>query len=440
MTSLDKLSIIIHRGSNCIGGSCVELSVNDYRIIIDLGFPLMSNDGREISSNAIENASIENGILPNVTGLFLDDEPSVDAVVLSHAHMDHYGLMNLIHPSIPIYLSDESQTLVQTITAFSSREDVPLLLNGNIQSFKHWEPFKIGPFTITSYLMDHSAFGSSSLVVRFKNKTVFYTGDFRGHGRKKKLFDRLVNNPIRNLDCMIMEGTSLGGGKPTYPTEDSVENKLTEKFKALNNICFVIASGSNIDRLVSLYKAALLANKTLVVDLYQYHLLKQLKRYSPGLPPHENKTLRVLYIKSHCDKLVKQYGEDILYQYKAAKINEDELLANRKNIILRLSLNRMSKIAEKIHAENKLHGSAFIYSMWAGYLERQSSFKEFSEKFDLIPEIVHTSGHAYSSDLVRLVEALKPKVLIPIHTLKSNEFSNYFSNVRKLGDGEVFTL
>jgi len=65
--------------------------------------PLMARDGAELNQDAIKNPSIENGILPNVDGLYEGQSPSVTAVILSHPHMDHYGLMDWTHPDIPIY-------------------------------------------------------------------------------------------------------------------------------------------------------------------------------------------------------------------------------------------------------------------------------------------------------------------------------------------------
>ena len=42
--------------------------------------------------------------------------------------------------------------------------------------------FQVGDIKIKPYLMDHSAFDSAAFET--ENKTVIYTGDFIGHGRK----------------------------------------------------------------------------------------------------------------------------------------------------------------------------------------------------------------------------------------------------------------
>ena len=86
----------------------MEISSNGCRIMIDMGMPLMEKGGAEIDSERLLNPSVENQILPDIKGLYKHEEPEVDAVLISHAHMDHYGLLNYIHPSIPVYLSKGS--------------------------------------------------------------------------------------------------------------------------------------------------------------------------------------------------------------------------------------------------------------------------------------------------------------------------------------------
>ena len=57
--------------------------------------------------------------------------------------------------------------------------------------------------------MDHSAFDAHGFLVEAGGKSVFYTGDFRGHGRKRKLLDRLIKKPPK-VDALMMEGTLVG--------------------------------------------------------------------------------------------------------------------------------------------------------------------------------------------------------------------------------------
>jgi len=88
-----------------------------------------------------------------------------------------------------------------------------------------------------------------------------------------------------------------------------------------------------------------------------------------------------------------------------------------------------------------------IYSQWLGYLDGTHADYFGSDKISAFrsdPEInfiyAHSSGHAPLEDLQKLAAALKPKMLIPIHTEDAEGFRSKFENVTTLMDGEVFDL
>ena len=74
--------------------------------------------------------------------------------------------------------------------------------------------------------------------------------------------------------------------------------------------------------------------------------------------------------------------------------------------------------------------------MWHGYLEK-SNLQAFLESNGISITEIHTSGHAYVSQLQTLVNALKPRWIIPIHTFYPEKFQEMFPNVIQLKDGET---
>ena len=432
---------IIHRGAHTIGGSCIEINSNGFRILLDVGMPLMEKGGGEIDKRKLENPSVENDILPDVKGLYKNQAPEIDAVFISHAHIDHYGLLNHIHPKIPVYLSEGSHTLIKIGKVFYP--DGSKIFFDNFRTFEHYKPVELGPFKITSYLMDHSGYDASSFLIEAESKKVFYSGDFRGHGRKAKLLENMVKRPIKNVDCLLMEGTTLGGGhKVGFKNEEEIEKGLYDIFSRQKDVSFFMASGSNIDRIVSLYKAARNSNKILVLDLYTYYVLDQLKKLPHGrrLPPHKNDNIRIYYIGSHAQNIVDYLGKEILYKFKKRKIEIEEIVARRQEMVLKLPVSIMERISKKLEKNRPMKDVKFIFSMWSGYLEKNTAHYEFCNKYQVELVKVHVSGHAYLDALKSLAQTLNPKTLVPVHTLERDNFSEHFDNVKLYDDGIPFEI
>lgn len=100
------MELKIHRGTQEIGGSCVEIWTESTRIVVDIGLPLVNSDGARFDDKSIRKSStqqlINQGVLPNIEGLY-NDSGSI-SVLLSHAHQDHYGLINYINKNCQVYL------------------------------------------------------------------------------------------------------------------------------------------------------------------------------------------------------------------------------------------------------------------------------------------------------------------------------------------------
>jgi len=194
------MRVCIHRGAHQIGGTCVEIEAQGKRIILDIGLPLDSE--------------LPDVPLPPVAG-FTEFDPSLLGVFISHPHLDHYGLAPKLLPEIPILIGLAALRILTAAGAF-----VPSGVTfHNTIEIKDRTPIVLGPFTLTPYLVDHSAYDAYALLVEAEGQRLFYSGDFRGHGRKGKLLDRLVSHPPNDIDILLMEGSTLGrsGVDDKYP-------------------------------------------------------------------------------------------------------------------------------------------------------------------------------------------------------------------------------
>ena len=319
------MKAIIHRGAKEIGGSCVELITNRSRILIDLGMPLVNQNKEPFDSNSIAGKSIEElkekKILPDVKGLYRNENQQIDAILISHSHLDHYGLLNFVNNEIPVYISQGAKKLLDVMNIFLNRNiQLP-----NTQIIKHKSVFHIKDLKITPHLVDHSAFDAFAFLIEAEGKRVFYSGDFRGHGRKRKLFDQLIENPPKDIDCLLMEGSMLGRDETAYKKEDDIEARIVEILKEQNNITFLFSSSQNIDRLVSAYRACLQTGTTFVIDIYTAFILQKLGEVSKKIPQFNWKKIKVKFFKYHADKLAGAGYKELLYIYNRQKIEMDEL-------------------------------------------------------------------------------------------------------------------
>jgi ribonuclease J len=427
----------IHRGTKEIGGSCVEVWTENTRILLDFGMPLIGKDGKEFDFSKYKTLNvyelIKLGVLPDIEGLYNDTTNLIDGVIISHPHQDHYGLSNFIHKSVKHYLGEATHKIIEIGNLF-----MPQYVNiANATYFEKGKAFQIGDFIITPYWADHSAFDSYSFLVEANGKSIFYSGDFRNHGRKANAFKWFTHHAPQNVDYLLLEGTNIERINKPFKTETEIEHELTEVFKQQGKINLVYTSGQNIDRLVSIYRACIRTNKILVVDVYIATILKELAGFAKiPFPSKEFENLKVMFPFYTSRRLKNEGNEQILYQFKNYKIIKEEI-SNQSDKIVMIVRPSMQKDLEHIE---KIDGGNLIYSMWEGYLLKSDTknFISYLTNQNFTTYNIHTSGHADTETLKQMVEAIKPKNIVPIHTLNGSEYQKIFSTpIIELSDGEA---
>ena len=412
------MKIKIHRGSNEIGGTCIELSTERTTILLDLGLPLSKKDPDPDLKN----------IKP-------------DAVLISHPHLDHYGLIDRLGPSTPVYIGEVGKNLIDATRKFLRK--TPYL--NDFRHFETWKRFPIGDFFVTPYLVDHSASDAYAFLIEAEGKRVFYSGDFRAHGRKSVVFRRIIQKSPKNIDLLFMEGTMLGRDNSEFPTEEAVEAKILETIRAQDNITFLISSSQNIDRVVSAYRACLKARKTLVIDLYTAWVLEQVRKKAKGVPGIGWRSIRITDDKGQKLTLMKDQEYFGTFARRAYRhlITEKELTDDPARFLVLSKMSR-SRMIDKFKRDIPVN---VIYSQWQGYLkctnEEYLGAEEIAAyRHDTMVHWVyaHTSGHATVEDLQKFAKALNPKMIVPVHTEQGGEFARHFDGVKVQQTDNVLIL
>jgi ribonuclease J len=300
--------------------------------------------------------------------------------------------------------------------------------------FTSGTPLQLGPFRVTPHLVDHSAFDAHAIEVEAGGRRLFYSGDIRGHGRKAALFEKLLAHPPKDIDVMLMEGSSFGRLDPdfSFPTEADVERQLAGLFRQPGGLALVAASAQNIDRMVSLYRACKRTGRTLIIDLYTAEILRATNNVNI---PQSSWPGVALYVPQYQRLQIKQSGRfDLLEHHEANRIFAEQLTAIAPKSAL---LFRPAMLSDLDRAKC-LYGAFAIWSQWGGYLTqgRGNALKLEFDKRAISLEHAHTSGHASIKDLKRLANAVAPKMLVPVHTFMPEAFSEHFDAVSPKQDGE----
>ena len=350
----------------------------------------------------------------NRTAACILDRSRPAAVLISHPHQDHWGLVE----ELPLLADLDGIGLGEADRRHRRVTRRPLT-----RTFETWDsrsgPFAIGPFTVTPILTDHSAFDAYMLLVEGAGKRILYTGDFRRHGRKSALVDRIMAKPPADIDVLLTEGTNLGSDKPVK-TENELEHEFVELFERTKGRVFVSWSGQNIDRTVTIYRAAKRTGRTLAIDLYTADVLDRIAE-GTGLPRPGFPNLKVVVTRGLRSNYRSQGREDFVERMVPYGISAKRLEGSRHVVMLRRALISDYQRAGVVPTAD----DAFNFSMWRGYLSEpyHSEALEWCRAAGAEIAYIHTSGHASPADLRAFAAAVRPKTVVPVHGVKWDEES-----------------
>ena len=391
------MKITIHRGTHQIGGSAIEISTKSTRIILDFGNEL-SLDEKYTSINLDING-VTRGI------------PDCDGIVISHYHMDHLGQLTSALPEIPLYMGELSKEIAIISVEYQDKDLYLRLLEAN--TFRGGEAFTIGNIHIRPLVIDHSAADSYMFVIEAEGKRVLYTGDFRMHGLRHHILEKLVNTYIGEVDVLITEGTSLSRDADECISEAAVLEDISSYIQD-GKYVFVMCSSTNIDRIMGIWQN-MPTDKVLICDAYQKKILDTVIN---------NVYYESSLYRRHDSPLVLNKGPYPKYYMDHGFVS-----------LVRGTEYFISHIKEFPKDDVRI-----IYSMWTGYIEENLLLKNLLNTYPSY--ICHASGHVSKDDLVQLIELVDPDIVIPVHTNIPEKLERIVPNrtVCVVNDNEPFII
>jgi ribonuclease J len=216
-----------------------------------------------------------------------------------------------------------------------------------------------------------------------------------------------------------------------------LEGEFVELFKRTKGRVFVAWSAQNIDRTVTLYRAAKRTGRTLVIDLYTADILD---RISAGtrVPRAGYSNLKVVVTRGLRGYYRKIGRDEFVARMAPHGFAARHLVRGHNVIMLRRGLIADYQRAGVVPTAD----DAFNFSMWRGYLPEPdvAEVLEWCQARGAEVAYIHTSGHASPADLRAFAAAIRPKVTVPVHGVKWDEESHGFGTIRRLADAEPMLI
>lgn len=408
------MNIRIHRGAHQVGGTCIELEHGRSRIVLDAGLPL-------------GDVPPMRDLLPDVPGLWARGDGSLLGVFVSHIHPDHIGLADLVEPGVPLHVGEKGLAICRETRFF-----VPCALAlGEPRALRDGAAVRAGPFRVTPLAVDHGVDDAFALLVEAGGSRVLYSGDLRGHGCDTACLERLAER-AGPVDVLLLEGTRIGGeGRHTELSEEEVEEACADRIAAAAGAVVAFAAAQNLDRVEAIARAARQAGRTPVIDLYGASLFEATGRGRPC-----EARVRVEWWQRR--RIVEEQAFHRARAIRRHRIFDEELAARAHELVI---IARSSAL-ETLESLGVLLGADALWSMWPGYLdmERGRQSLRVLRRNGAALHVLHSSGHARPADLRRLVERLRPRRVVPVHTRHPEAMAGVVGAAEPHADGTWWTV
>lgn len=338
-------------------------------------------------------------VLPDISYIAAEKK-NLKAIIITHAHEDHYGGLNDIWPglNVPVYASGFTAGMLEAKRDYEgSRAQIP------ITPFKAGDRINVGPFSIEAIGVNHSIPEPMSLVIRTPLGNVVHTGDWKidhapslGPLTDETRFRELGDEGVLAVMCDSTNAMRDG----VSPSEEEVSEGLRKIIEAAEGRVAITTFSSNVGRIRSIALAAEAAGR------------------------------EVLLLGSSLKRVVAVAGDVGLMEGVKPFIAEDEFgfIPRDKVVVILTGSQGEPRAALAKIARDEMRNVAFTASDTVVFSSRTIPGNEkaiLDIKNGLIEQgvhivtdseaLVHVSGHPRRNELLQMYEWTRPEILVPVH-------------------------
>jgi ribonuclease J len=480
-------SLTFYGGVNEIGGNKILLEADGTKLFLDFGMSF--NVANQYFAEFLQPRKcsaladfFELGLLPDIKGIYREDylkhmdrpeeERSVDAVLLTHAHADHAQYIHFLRTDIPIYCTKATKTILLAVEETGSNPLSDLITacdaftfytnkRGNLSrvtrrntEFIHKriyhvmepeEKVKIGSLEIEMVPVDHSLPGACGYIIHSDEGNLVYTGDIRFHGSNQALSKKFVEKAkVAQPKWLVTEGTRIDSTQ--QDSEAGVKSEITQLIATAKGLVFVEHPIRDLDRVNTIFGAAQANKREFVVTLKLAYLIEALG----DLAPFALSDVKILVPKKSWGLITKDGIDGKLVEQDYA--TWEKAFINRANSITCNELQRNPEhyvVSMSLWEINQLTDIQPEAAIWI-----KSSCEPFSDEMELDEErkrnwldhfgikeyFAHASGHASGAEIKAIITEINPHRLYPVHTEHPELFQGFFKNVEVVELGKMYTL
>jgi len=434
-----------------IGGNKILIQDRDTKVFLDFGVSFNAeaqyfNGG--ISPRKVNGIGdyLEFDLLPKLQGLYAEEQikqteipyrpAEYQGLFLSHAHADHVGYVHFLDGSIPVYCGETSEIILSALSE-SGAIDINL---SSLKGFRTGAKIRADNIEVEPIHVDHSIPGAYGFIIHTTEGTIVYTGDLRLHGPVAHMTNEFVSKAAEQRPLILLcEGTRLGQKEsPKLHSEMEVQETTNRVVSHTSKLVTTSFYGRDIDRINTFYSVAVANNRKFVITIKTALLLTKLKEDIHLTVPDVLSDENVLVYKKR--KKTGAYEEKDYYKWERPYLNKavdhKYIHDNQSRVIVAIEPKDFTELID-VRPDP---GGHYIYSMSEPHSELEAVDEEIQKNwlrhFAMEFHQIHASGHAPPGDIGKIVDRIKPRILVPIHT----ECPDKFVELVRKEDSKVLIL